>query len=237
MNDTSQIFLPGGFKQFRILKSKYILPGKNVLMIGSGSEKVAEKIAESDATSVKMIVSDSDSLLNSRLNLKNHNEVVIKMMDFDNTDFNKEEFDLVYSQASISTINRNKILKEIKRILKPEGVFCVSEMTSLSKTYPAFVKDIFETSGINPLVNDELKQFYTEKKFTVLYEEDISTSLKSFYENTAGLLKQNIDKLTDNEKSYYKKLLHKISHESNAYLKLGADKYIGLKLLILKKTF
>ena len=236
MQDTSQIFLPGGFKQFRILKSKYILPGKNVLVIGSGSEKIAEKISESCVASVKMIVSDSDSLLNSRLNLKNHNEVIIKMMDFDNNDFNKDEFDLVYSQASISTVNRNKILKEIKRILKPDGAFCLSEMTSLSKTYPAFVKDIFETSGIHPLVNDELNSFYNEKNFTVIYEEDISSSLKSFYENTAGLLKQNIDKLTENEKSYYKKLLHKISHESNAYLKLGADKFIGLKLLILKKT-
>ena len=236
MKDSSQIFLPGGFKQFRILKSKYILPDKNVLVIGSGSEKIAEKISESGAALVKMIVNESDSLLSSRLNQSRESEVAIKMMDFDNTDFSNEEFDLVYSQVSISTISRNKILKEIKRILKPDGVLCVSEMTSLSKTYPAFIKDIFETSGIIPLVNDELKSFYTEKNFIVLYEEDISSSLKSFYENTSAILKKNIDSLTDNEKSYYKKLLHKISHESNAYLKLGADKYIGLKLLILKKT-
>jgi hypothetical protein len=47
-------------------------------------------------------------------------------------------------------------------------------------------------------------------------------------------LKQAIETLTEKEKSYYKKLLNKISHESNAYLKLGADKYIGYKLLILK---
>ena len=44
------------------------------------------------------------------------------------------------------------------------------------------------------------------------------------------------DNLTDKEKSFYKKLLSKISHESNAYLKLGADRYIGFKMLILKKT-
>jgi ubiquinone/menaquinone biosynthesis C-methylase UbiE len=236
MQDTSQIFLPGGFKQFRILKSKYILPGKNVLVIGAGSEKIAEKMSEAGAVSVKMIVNDSDSLLSSRLNTDNKSSIVIKMMDFDNTDFDDEEFDLIYSQASVSTVNRNKILKEIKRILKPGGVICVSEMTSLSKTYPVFVKDIFETAGIIPLVNEECNSFYTEKNFTVLYEEDLSSSLKNFYENTAGLLKKNIDNLTENEKSYYKKLLHKISHESNAYLKLGADKFIGLKLLILKKT-
>jgi DNA-directed RNA polymerase subunit N (RpoN/RPB10) len=47
-------------------------------------------------------------------------------------------------------------------------------------------------------------------------------------------LKANINNLSGQEKSYYKKLLNKISHESNAYLKLGADKYIGFKMLILK---
>ena len=45
------------------------------------------------------------------------------MMDFDNTDFNAEEFDLVYAQASISLLNRNKIVKEIKRILETRWNF------------------------------------------------------------------------------------------------------------------
>lgn len=235
MQDSAQILLPGGFKQFRILKSKYIVAGKSVLVIGSGSEKIAEKMIDAGADSVKMIVSDSDSLLSSRLNLKTESRVTIKMMDFSNTDFKNDEFDLVYAQAAASTINRNKIVKEIKRILNPSGVYCVSEITALAEKYPAFIKDIFETSGIIPLMHDACKSFYSEKNLTVLYEEDISSSLKSFYENTSSLLKNNIDKLTDNEKSYYKKLLHKISHESNAYLKLGSDKFIGFKLLILKK--
>ena len=158
------------------------------------------------------------------------------MMDFDNTDFNAEEFDLVYAQASISLLNRNKIIKETKRILKPDATLCVSEITALSKEYPPFVKNIFDTSDMLPLLNDSCATYYTERKFSVLYEEDLSSSLYSFYENTSEELDKNIDKLTDKEKSYYKKLLNKISHESNAYLKLGADRYIGFKMLILKKT-
>jgi ubiquinone/menaquinone biosynthesis C-methylase UbiE len=234
MKETQNIFLPGGFKQFRILKTKYVLNNKNVLVIGSGSEKIAEKMIESGASSASMIVNDYDSLMNARLNLTENSKVVVKMMDFDNTDFDAEEFDLVYAQASISLLNRNKIVKEIKRILKPDGTLCVGEITSLTNDYPAFVKNIFETSDILPLLNDSCESYYTERKFSVLYEEDLSSSLQSFYENTSETLSDKIRILTDKEKSYYKKLLNKISHESNAYLKLGADRYIGFKMLILK---
>jgi len=234
MHENPNIFLPAGFKQFRILKGKLIISGKNVLVIGAGSEKIAEKMIDSGAVSVKMIVNDFDSLMNSRLNLGKENKIVLEMMEYDNTDFNDNEFDLVYTQGSISSFNRNKIVKEIKRILKTDGVLCVGEMTTLQKKYPVFIKDIFDSSEILPLPYDSFSNYYIERKFSVLHQQDLSSSLKIFYENAIFTLKNNIEQLSDTEKSYYKKLLNKISHESNAYLKLGADKYIGFKMLILK---
>jgi SAM-dependent methyltransferase len=236
MKEAQNIFLPGGFKQFRILKTKMVLNNKNVLVIGSGSEKIAEKMIESGASSAIVIVNDYDSLINARLNLIKDSNVLIKMMDFDNTDFDAGQFDLVYAQASISLLNRNKIVKEIKRILKPEAILCVGEITALAKDYPPFVKNIFDNSDILALENDQCGKYYTESNFSVLYEEDLSSSLNSFYEHTARTLDDKIYTLTDKEKSFYKKLLNKISHESNAYLKLGADRYIGFKMLILKKN-
>ena len=53
---------------------------------------------------------------------------------------------------------------------------------------------------------------------------------------SASLLQDNIDTLTDNEKSYYKKLIKKMSHESNAFLNLGGDNYFGFMMLILQKA-
>jgi ubiquinone/menaquinone biosynthesis C-methylase UbiE len=236
LSSNQNIFLPGGFKQFRILKSKVHIEGKRVLLIGSGSEMIGEKFHNAGAESVDMIVNDYESLINSRLNLNKDSNVQIKMMDYENTDFDDESFDLIYSQASISLTNRNKIVKEIKRLLKSESILCVSEITALTKQYPQFVKDIFESSDILPLNHNECAKYYEERNFSVLYEDDLSSSLKNYYENAANQLKETIETLTEKEKSYYKKLLNKISHESNAYLKLGADKFIGLKMLILKKT-
>src|SRR3990170_4757825 len=196
MQETQNIFLPAGFKQFRILKSKFIISGKNVLVIGAGSEKIAEKMIDSGAVSVKMIVNDFDSLMNSRLNLGRESIIILEMIEYEKTDFSDNEFDLVYAQASISSANRSKIIKEIKRILKADGVLCVGEMTCLKKEYPVFIKDIFESSEIVPLMNDSCSTYYTERNFLVLHEQDLSSSLKSFYENASSSLEMSIDKLT-----------------------------------------
>ncbi|HQJ45753.1 MAG TPA: methyltransferase domain-containing protein [Ignavibacteriaceae bacterium] len=168
MKETQNILLPGGLKQFRILKSKYNLSAKDILIIGSNSEKIAEKMIENEVKSVQIIVNDYDSLMNSRLNLDKDSKVIVRMMDFDNTDFGDNEFDLVYAQASISLTNRNKIVKEIKRILKPDGNLCVSEITALKKDYPPFVRNIFDSSDILPLLNDNCIDYYKERNFSLL---------------------------------------------------------------------
>lgn len=236
MNDNHNIFLPGGFKQFRILKSKYIIADKKVLIVGAGAEPVARKMLDANAIYVNLIVNDYESLMKARLLLSKESKINVKMMDYDNTDFNDEEFDLVYAQASVSTTNRNKIIKEIKRILKPGGTFCTGEIIVIKKEFPPFVGDIFESSDIAPLLHETCENYFIERKFEIMFKEDLSSSLKSFYETAALSLKDSITSLSEKEKSYYKKMLNKISHESNAYLKLGADKYIGFKMLILKKN-
>lgn len=234
MQANQNIFLPGGFKQFRILRSKFILRDKSVLVIGSASEMIAQKMADAGASSVKLIIDDFDSMMNAKLNIPDNSPVDLKMMEYDATDFSSSDFDFVYAQGSISTSNRNKIIKEIKRILKNEGTLCVGEITCLANNDPTFIKDIFDSSDILPLNHDECSKYYEGKNFEVRYEQDLSSSLKNFYETVEHELKENIDKLSGKEKSYYKKILNKISHESNAYLKLGADKFIGYKMLILK---
>lgn len=234
MQDNHHIFLPGGSKLLRILRGKVQFTDKNVLVIGSGSEKIAEKIFQAGAKQVKVIVNDFDSLISSKLNIPSENQVEIKLMEFENTDFTEKEFDLVFAQGSISSPNRNKIVREIKRILNAEGIICVGEITALAKTYPAFIKDIFEASDILPLHHEEAAKYYEERGFEVLHQQDLTSSLKSFYENAVKELNQHLEDLSGKEKSYYKKELNKISHESNAYLHLGADKFIGYKMLILK---
>ena len=154
------------------------------------------------------------------------------MMDYANTDFNKEYFDLIYAQASLSVPERKLILKEVKRILQNDGMFCIGEIVSLKEPVPAFVKDIWERSGLDPLFSSGLKKYFESKGFKTISESDLSSTLNDFYEK----LRYKISKATREEKEENKKFYSGIKHESNVYLKLCGDKYIGFKSLIMRKA-
>lgn len=235
--NTKTILLPGLDKQINFLRKNLISEIKTALVIGSASEIPAEIISKRFNCNVEIIVEDYESLLNSNLILGKESNIKIKLMGFDATDFNNSSFDLIYAQASISSTKRNKIVKEIKRILKPGGYFCVGEIVMLNKVVPMFVQDIFDSSDLLPLFGGDLNKYYHEKKFTLNGSVDLTNTLKEFYLRNAALLKNSKDGLTQQERSYYKKLVNKISHESNAYLKLGADKYIGFVALLLQRGF
>ena len=127
-------------------------------------------------------------------------------------------------------------VKEIKRVLKLGGLLAVGEIVQLENDAPVFVRELWQASGISPLLNNEVSDYYKERNFEILYEDDFSSTLRDFYQTSQQLLNKNVDKLSEQEKAYHKKFLNKVSHESNAYLNLGADKYMGFKILIMKKV-
>lgn len=235
MNKTLNVFLPGLGKQSDIFFSQVNLTGKNILIIGANSEEIALGFSQRGAASIIIIVDDEDSLFRSKYLLSAFKEISVRFMDYDNTDFKDERFDMVYAQASLSLHRRNKILKEIKRILKPEGVFCSGEIVNTQKEVPQFIKDIRNNAGIDALYSEDLQKVYMDAGFEYLTEYNLEGTLKEFYTGSILLLKENIDTLPENEKSYYKKTLHMISHESNVYLKLGGERYMGFKMIIVRK--
>lgn len=231
----TKFFLPGTEKQSEFLHEYVDVNGYSILIIGTGCEQIARNLFEKGASKVIIIVEDNDSLLNSRFQLQN-SDVNVRLMEFDNTDFKDSSFDLVYAQASVSNKKRNKITKEVLRILKPCGYYCVGEITSPSKSAPQFITDLWQSASITPLHPKELEQFYTGKKFEAVWARELSHTLRDFYTFSIDLLKDNVNSLSEQEKSYYKKLLNRISHESNAYLKLGGDAHIGFYAFILRKA-
>jgi ubiquinone/menaquinone biosynthesis C-methylase UbiE len=230
----ARFFLPGTDKQLEFLLENTDVKGFSILIIGTGCEEISRKLIEKEASKLIIIVDDNDSLLNSRLQLSNSN-ISVRLMEFDNTDFKDSTFDLVYAQASVSNKKRNKIAKEIYRVLKAGGYFCVGEITSPTKSPPQYITDLWQSSGITPLHPKEFQKFYIDKKFELVKSRELSHTLKDFYSTSINLLEDNVANLTEQEKSYYKKLLNKISHESNAYLKLGGDAHIGFYASIFKK--
>ncbi len=230
----TKYFLPGTDKQLQSLLSHVDIKNMKILVLGAGCEEISKLLFNNGALEVTMIVEDNDSLLNARLYLSKEKQISVKIMEFDNTDFRDSSFDLIYAQASISNKQRNKIVKEIKRILKSEGYLCVGENISYSKNPPVFVKDLWESSEIVPLFVDDLEKYYTDRDFEILFKQDLSHTLKDFYKMSISLLENKVNDMTEQEKSYHKKFLNKLRHESNVYLRLGGNDHIGFKMLVLK---
>jgi ubiquinone/menaquinone biosynthesis C-methylase UbiE len=205
--------------------------GTHALIIGSGCETIAVRLLD-HFNEVIVIMNDYDSLMQSRINLKNEEKIKVRMMDYAHSDFEKDHFDLIYAQGSISVPERKEILKEIKRILRSDGTVCIGEIVSLKEPVPVFVKDIWERNGLEALASPQIKTYFESKGFTIISEQDLSHKLKDFYQNIRDIVTET----TNKEKEENKKFYSGIKHESDSYLKLGGDKYIGFKSLIMRKA-
>ncbi len=236
MELTRPTFLPGLNEQVKFLTIKSDLKNKRCLVLGSSSESVAQQLAEASGVPADLIVEDYDSLINSRLGLENFPNVNIRLMDFEATDFNKAEFDLVYAQGTISDERRKGILKELKRISKPDAIFCIGEMLFKTDNPPVFIQDVFYSSGIEGLYLDTYQEYYKSKNFEIVETKDLSYTLNRFYKSMSNKLDESLKHLSEQEKSYHKKLIKKISHESNVYLDQGGEKYMCFMAMILKRS-
>jgi hypothetical protein len=105
------IFLPGLDEQCKFLRGNLTSAVQNALVIGSASELCALFISELYSCPVELVVGDYESLLNSKINLGDNEAVKISLMDFEITDFEDSSFDLIYAQASISSLNRNMFIR------------------------------------------------------------------------------------------------------------------------------
>ncbi|HSW54349.1 MAG TPA: class I SAM-dependent methyltransferase [Ignavibacteriaceae bacterium] len=227
---TNTVLLPGGNKQLEQLLEQNISTGAYALIIGAGCEIAAIQLGKY-FSSIKIIADDYDSVMRIKMKLKDEEKVKVKMMDYAHTDFENEHFDLIYAQGSISVPEKKNITKELKRILTSRGLFCAGEIVSLKKPVPGFVTDIWDRNGLDPIPSSEIKKYYEAKGFEVLSEKDLSDTLKDFYEK----IRNTVANLSKDEKEDDKKYFSRMKHESHAYLKLGGDKYIGFKSLIVRK--
>jgi hypothetical protein len=66
----------------------------------------------------------------------------------------------------------------------------------------------------------------------IIREQDLSHTLKDFYQN----IRNTFANTSKKEKEENKKFYSEIKHESDVFLKLGGDKYMGFTSLIMRET-
>lgn len=228
--------LPGTEYQYRFLKNSPAEQNIPILFIGAGNEFFADKFSKKFKVNAELIVEDYETLISAKLLLQENSAVTTRIMDFARTDFDDKQFKCVYSQASVSNPDRNKIIKEIKRILQPDGFLIVGEIVKIRKDIPAYVNDILTSSQLSLLDSEEIKSYYEQRNFTVIEECEEKRGLDEYYELCSVIMKNSVNLMDEDELKYNKKLIKKARHETDAYLKLGLDKFISFKILVLQKN-
>lgn len=227
-------FLPGLNKQLKFLLNNVDIRDNSVLIAGGNTEHIAKKIFKK-AKEVLVIVEDQEDLLKMRYSFSDDN-IPVRLMEFSNTDFINKKFDIIYAQGSITRPDRNKIIKEFKKLLNDDGVFSCGEIVSLTNNPPPFVKDLWVQSGLSPLNLNSIEDYYKERGFNIIESLDLSSSLKEFYTLSEDILKEKSAGLSKEELKQYRKFFTGMEHEIKVYLKLGGHKHIGFKTLLLKNS-
>ncbi|QOJ27997.1 MAG: class I SAM-dependent methyltransferase [Ignavibacteriales bacterium] len=231
----SGILLPGLDDQLHFLTRNIPVQGRNVLIIGSGAEKVAFALLEEGCTSIQIITDSEELLVNARLMLSGSDHIKIRFSEYGALDFPDGSFDLVFAQGTVSRTDRKKILKEIYRVLKSEGVFCPGEMTSIKGDIPPFLKSVFSANNMDVLSADSLSMIYKGEGFKVKAVKSLDNTLKEYYKETERALNRRLGKMTKEEQKNHKDMITKTRHEINVFLNLGGLKYAGFSSFLLLK--
>ncbi len=229
-----KILLPGGGVPLKFLSKSISESPKHILVVGGMSEIISKRLHSKYKVNIEQIVEDYESLLNANLILDYEENVIVKLMDFERTDYESDYFDMIYSQGSISGFNRKKVVKELKRILKPGGILAIAEIVKTKETLPGVMNDLLDAAGLNPILETEVENYYEERNFKIIATKFLPDAMKDYYNAIQNIFGDVEEELSDSEKSYYKKIIHRISHEGNVFLKYGGDRYISLKVLIME---
>lgn len=159
------------------------------------------------------------SVLDEKISENNlEDRVFTYQMDMRDPDFANEEFDIVYSEASIEIIGFEKGLKEWKRLLKPNGYLIVSDISWLkrpSSESKKFWKDTYsEVDSIENKIGKIETEGYRFIDYVIVPKKDWKKYHKKLEENLNKLkgdksaesfvnqLKKGIDVYRRNDDDY-----------------------------------
>ena len=233
--ETSPVLLPGLEDQILFLLNNVDVTDKRILIMGPGSLHIADKLLANGASAIELIIDDEELMLADRLQAKASEKLRIRYMEFFSTDFKDESFDLVYAQASVSTTKHMKILKEIKRITKPQGSICLGELVQLTKEIPASVRNVWERTKVRPHEIIKLQEAYASQGFEPVLETDLSFTMKFVYKKHLYTMNKHLPSMTEAEKKVYKKEIKTYRHEANMYLQFKGDNYTGFIVFLMRK--
>jgi ubiquinone/menaquinone biosynthesis C-methylase UbiE len=229
---------PGGLAITRLLAQQCgINATSQVLDVGCGFGAAACLLAES--LKCKVIGIDVDMTLvmegKRRVAEKRLDDFVqIKVMDAHQLDFPDASMDVVISEGVISGLNVNTVLKEIARVLKPGGMFGMSDAMWKRENVPLFVLEAWGGQGASIQIIEKKIALLKQLGFDIRYTKDISSELDDYYLPFKKIIERSTQKRFKGVEQY-KDLLIQYKHEIDVYFRMGGKKWMGYCVIVGKK--
>lgn len=229
---------------FRWLFEQYQLkPGAKILEIGSGNGKLWKINKDKIDSSCKIIVSDiSSGMVNdAKENLRDLNNIDYACFDCQSIPYEDQSFDVVIANHLMFYLTDiNKALKEIKRVLKKDGIFYCStygknhmkEITDLVKEYDSRIVlskiNLFDVFGLEngeeilkkTFNNVEIRRF-EEDYLAVDNPDDIEAYILSCHGNQGEYISKNYEQFRKYLKRKFKKGQFVITKDAGIFVNKG----------------
>jgi SAM-dependent methyltransferase len=228
--------LPGLNQQFEYLADNYDLTGKKVLIVGTATVRLCSSFLHKEVKSLDIIIDNEEIIMVERMRLPKADNLRIRYMEFSNTDFRDNSFDLIYSQGAVSVHEHNKILAEMHRILKIDGACFIGEIFYTKADIPISIRDGWTAAGLAPMSYGPLSMAISQNGFSIADTTDLSDTLETLYNEYRIILGRESNALDDAERLQFKKDITRMQHESDLYLKLGGKKCSGYMVFHLRKN-
>lgn len=127
-----------------------------LLDIGSGTGQTAAFLKEMFGSRVVALENHPVMLKKARKRFQKEGaEIEIVESGAENMPFNPEEFDLITCESVLSFVDRKAVLSEVKRVLKPEGLFIAVEMTLETLLETKKRKELTDFYGVKQLLSEK----------------------------------------------------------------------------------
>jgi len=162
--------LGGVYATERLIKMCNIAPGMYVLDIGCGTGYTACLLAKKHGARVVAADINAELLEEARKRAQKENvveKVAMRIADAHDLPFPDNTFDVVIAESVLAFCDKLKATKEMRRVLKPGGVFGDSEATYV-RTPSADLAELMDLAAKTPggmMREDEWKAVFREAEF------------------------------------------------------------------------
>lgn len=233
--DNKSPFLPGGSAPIRFFLNEVQPHEGSLLILGNGFTEIVPHFLNTGFSPIHAASDDNTEIFGFKANTPKDQQVPALYVEYTSLDHKTESFDFVFCQATLTLGVRNKLVKEIKRVLKPGGHLITTEILCNKKPAPTFLNDIWADSGQDPLFTDDFEPYYTSRNFEVVKTADFTDELDEFYIKSFKMLESNLKSVSAEQRQKIRKEFAGEKHEITSLVKGGALKYMNLKTMILKK--